>query len=647
MSEYLDRVRNIRENPEQSQALDATDSCVVIAGPGSGKTYLLATKVARLLYEGLPAPRGVACLTFSNLLMEQLKADLRQLGVLSTSRLFVGTVHSFCLNEIIHRYGHLYNEVRLPEPFRIASEQECIQAVREALLDQGIDCAGCVNLAKRGYRWIDLVHYLSKYRRLHPYYDNSWFRDNRWANLRWSTVLSRIDWAHLARGYVDTLLHNDPASVDFTEIEVIALRMVEQHQLVREVLAARYPWFAIDEYQDLGYPFHRMMTTLLTESEIRVFAIGDPDQCIYEELQGTSPRYMLELAEQIQAEQGFSPIELAHNYRCAPNLIEVSERVLGERKGYRSSRAGGTCLCYPCRDLEEQQQLIFEDILPSLLRGSEGPQFSLGEIAILHPWRGQLEGQGVNRLSQALDDLENAWAFTLDKDITYDSRRSKVIEWLELAAQWCLDGWKTGKPYFRDMLPFWTRLNTDPQSQLPAEGRFKLEQELFSVLWRLRCCRANEEISFADWVNGIRKGLNLDCLLTAYGIAAPDDVSEFRRIADDLKGGSRLSRWPLSRFARGPGRMQLTTLHSSKGTQFGAVIIAGLDKVGWSSVGVSEQDRRLAYVAVTRAKQRLYLLFEGMPEILENLREDPPEGCYFCERREISNGSAVWQRPLF
>jgi DNA helicase-2/ATP-dependent DNA helicase PcrA len=426
----------------------------------------------------------------------------------------------------------------------------------------------------------------------------------------------------------------------------MALRMVEQHQLVREVLEASYPWFAIDEYQDLGYPFHRMMTTLLTETDVQVFAIGDPDQCIYEELQGTSPRYILELAEQIRTQQGSSRIELLHNYRCAPRLIEVSERILGTPKPYRSSKTGGTCFCYPCQDFEEQQELILEGILPSLLDGCDEPDFPLGEIAILHPWRGKLDGEGVNRLSQALEDLENDWSFTLDKDVLYDSRRSKIIEWLERVAQWCMYGWETGEPYFRDLLPFWFRLNADPQSQLPVEDRFKLERDIFSVLWELRRCRVDEEIPFADWINTIRQELNLDCLLAGYRIAAPDDVSEFERIVEGIEGG-RLSSWPLSRFAKGPGRMQLTTLHSSKGTQFRAVIIAGLDKLGWFSAGLSEEDRRLAYVAVTRAKRRLYLLFEGMPEILEDLRKDPPEGCYFHERLETANGSAIWQRPLF
>ena len=77
------------------------------------------------------------------------------------------------------------------------------------------------------------------------------------------------------------------------------------------------------------------------------------------------------------------------------------------------------------------------------------------------------------------------------------------------------------------------------------------------------------------------------------------------------------------------------------------VIIAGLDKLGYFLPGLSEQDRRLAYVAVTRAKQRLYLLFEGMPEVLKNLGENPPEGCYFFERQRATNGSVVWQESLF
>jgi DNA helicase-2/ATP-dependent DNA helicase PcrA len=631
MSEYRRRVANITEedkDPEQKKAFETTESCVVIAGPGSGKTYLLTTKVAKLMFEEVIAPRGVACLTFSNLLMEQLKEDLRSLGVLGESRLFVGTVHSFCLKEVIHRYEHLYDEIDLPDPFRIASEKECIEAVQTALSNAGIDYEDRVDVNRFGQGWDDLVKYLSKYRRLNPYCQNSDFYDTRWEDLPGSYYLSQLNWDVLAQQYVHILRHSATPSVDFTEIEIIALKMIERYSLVREMLESRYPWFAIDEYQDLGYPFHRMITRLLSETGIQIFAIGDPDQCIYEELLGTSHRYIIKLAKQVASQEGSRPITLKHNYRCPPRFIRISERILGESKDYQSCEEGGICLCYQCQDFEEQQHLIFEAILPSLLSDSD-EEFSLGDIAILHPWRGKPDGQGVNRLSQALDTLENGWEFTLDKDVVYDSSNSKVIGWLEQAARWCLYGWESGRPYFRDLVPFWMKLNTDPHSQSLTTSQFELKQALFNALWRLRRCKEDNKISFANWINSVREELSLESLLTSYELVAPDDVKEFKQITKDLEADGRLSGWPLSRFAKGPDRIQLTTLHSSKGTQFKAVVIAGFDKVGFFSSGLSEQDRRLAYVAITRAKRRLYLLFEGEPEILELLMENPPEGCYF------------------
>ena len=79
MSEYLKRLADIYKDREQRRAFNRNKSCVVKAGPGSGKTYLLTTKVARLLFEQVPAPQGVACLTYSNLLAGQLEEDFEEL----------------------------------------------------------------------------------------------------------------------------------------------------------------------------------------------------------------------------------------------------------------------------------------------------------------------------------------------------------------------------------------------------------------------------------------------------------------------------------------------------------------------------------------------------------------------------------------
>ncbi|MBI5300487.1 MAG: ATP-dependent helicase [Chloroflexi bacterium] len=330
MSEYLERLAKIEENAEQFKALRTDKSCVVIAGPGSGKTYLLTAKIAKFLYERIYPPQGIACITYSRLLARQLHTEIHKIGIQNSSRLFIGTVHSFCLKEIIHPYKQFCG-FDLPEPLRIASKDERREAIRGALLEQKIIRRDIDNVAKN----------LDKYRRRYPYCD--------------PIIKESIEWSRLANRYIQLLLSGTEPSVDFVYLEILALYAIEKHKSIRDILEAKFPFLAIDEYQDLNYPFHRMVTSLLSCTNVKVFAIGDRDQCIYEQLQGTNPQYLTELAEQVKTRDNNEPITLRQNYRSADELIRISEIVLGENRGYQSNAKDGLFVCVNCSGGEQGQ----------------------------------------------------------------------------------------------------------------------------------------------------------------------------------------------------------------------------------------------------------------------------------------------------
>src|SRR4051812_33604259 len=102
---YIKAAEAFRENPGQSKAFDSTGHCVVLAGPGSGKTKTLATKLARMLAEDVRSPRGIACITYSNECARELRRRLLGLGVEERERrIFIGTVHSFALQNILEPF---------------------------------------------------------------------------------------------------------------------------------------------------------------------------------------------------------------------------------------------------------------------------------------------------------------------------------------------------------------------------------------------------------------------------------------------------------------------------------------------------------------------------------------------------------------
>src|SRR5713101_4008897 len=104
---YLDAVEDLRHNPEQWKAYESKGHCIILAGPGSGKTKVLTVKIARLLAEDVAPPRGIACLTFNSECVREIARRLDKLGVSEAENIVVGTVHSFCLKNILVPFGQL------------------------------------------------------------------------------------------------------------------------------------------------------------------------------------------------------------------------------------------------------------------------------------------------------------------------------------------------------------------------------------------------------------------------------------------------------------------------------------------------------------------------------------------------------------
>jgi len=128
---YLQAAQDLRRNPGQWNAYESQGHCVVLAGPGSGKTKTLTIKLARLLAEDIEAPRGVACITYNNECARELESRLDALGVEPGNRVFIGTVHSFSLTQIVLPYAKVAG-LGLPDEFCVATRTERSRALEIA-----------------------------------------------------------------------------------------------------------------------------------------------------------------------------------------------------------------------------------------------------------------------------------------------------------------------------------------------------------------------------------------------------------------------------------------------------------------------------------------------------------------------------------
>lgn len=553
-------------NSEQKQVHDATGNCVVLAGPGTGKTRTLTLKLAQMLQEDVRPPRGIACITFSNECVREIERRLDKLGIRRDRRLFVGTVHSFCLVNIVKPYARLA-ELTLPDPLKIASEQ---------------DRSACFEQARHSCQSNSSQVEMDRHRR---------------------TCLDRgfPEWqqnglSNLVEVYEEGLRRS--GLLDFDDMTLLGLKIVQENMWAQKLLKARYPVLVVDEYQDLGLPLHRLVEILCFKAGIRLLAVGDPNQSIYG-FNGARPDLLLDLAQR----SGVAKFELHLNYRSGPRIVEASQQVIGQSGITRpqdGAQQGEICFrCIP-EGLSEQARLICEEIIPELTAAG----CKLGDIAVLY-----VDKNDGDIIATAAQNAHLKF-IRIDRNAPYP--KTRLTRWLEDCAIWCVEGWKRGDPRLSDLLRVWSEFAGDAPG-LPTESRSKL----VSFLWRHRQTGEQPPISLEKWISGLHE----ECLRFVFSenCEHQDDFEALCKLQQACGSQGALSGIALPDFAGQRGRedhLNLITLHQAKGREFEVVIMMGLEQgrlPGWRSNSSEEkaEARRLFYVGLTRAKKKVFLLYSG------------------------------------
>jgi superfamily I DNA/RNA helicase len=569
---YLRAAEDLRPNSGQWEAYNSAGHCIVLAGPGSGKTKTLTVKLARMLAEDTREPRGLACITYNNECARELEQRLLALSVEPSRRVFIGTVHSFSLTQIVMPYAKS-GRLGLPEEFSVATRQQQ-RAALEVAFNRVIGGSGNPQ---------DWDFSMGNYRR------SILNRESR----AWRERDPQL--ARLVEAYEHELRRN--GLIDFDDMPLLAVRALRENEWIQKALVAKYPILAVDEYQDLGRALHRMVMGLCFSAGMRLFAVGDVDQSIY----GFTGAYP-ELLEQIAARPDVQPVRLKLNYRCGSRIIAASEYALGEERGYAApdGAAEGMIYFHPRNgDYNQQADYLFSTILPRALARS--PDLSLGRVAILYPaaWIGD-----------AIADAAQTHGFGVirsDTNAIYP-RASRLMRWLEMCAVWCCDGWKSGTPRFGKLTSEANRIFNEVL--VSDEKQLEFRRLLLSTLWSHR----DSTTSLHQWLRRLRDELVDDLLNGSRTLA--DEKTILDTFIERVGPGGDVADMTLglfSGFGEGNDRINLSTLHSAKGREFAIVVLFAMDdgRIPRPNAAGSalREARRVFYVGFTRAEAELHLMY--------------------------------------
>jgi DNA helicase-2/ATP-dependent DNA helicase PcrA len=591
-------------------------SALILAGAGSGKTRVLTTRIAWLVQTGQASPHGLLAVTFTNKAAKEMLTRISAMLPINTRGMWVGTFHGLC-NRMLRTHSR---EAGLPTLFQILDTQDQLAVVKRIMKSMNLDDE------------------------LYPPRQGLWFiAGNKEEGRRAKDVEAYDDFSErMVKVYAayDEQCQREGA-VDFAELLLRSYELLSRNELLRDHYRNRFRHILVDEFQDTNKLQYRWLQ-LLAGQESSIFAVGDDDQSIYA-FRGANTANMQHLQRDFHIER---VIKLEQNYRSHAHILDAANALISHNRKrlgknlWTAEGKGEPLRVYEsATDLEEAAYIVQE------VRSLKSEGVSLGHIAVLYR---------SNAQSRVLEHaLFNAsLPYRVYGGLRFFERQEikHALAYLRLLANADDDG------AFMRIVNFPTRgIGARSLEQIEEISRAR-----GITLWEAACAntlsgKASTSIAgFVRLVENMRQataglplpqiidhmvdasGLkqhyqnekegadrleNLAELVTAAasfiserdalplqeGVEEPDELSAFLAHAA-LESGEHQA-------IPGSDALQLMTVHSAKGLEFHTVFISGMEEGLFPHENSAsedeglEEERRLMYVALTRARRRLYLTY--------------------------------------
>lgn len=622
-------------NPQQRQAVEMVDGPVlVLAGPGSGKTRVLTYRIAYLLEEVRLAPHNILAVTFTNKAAREMRDRLTQLvGPDKLRDLAIGTFHAICAR-FLRRDGET---VGLAPGFVIFDDDDQAKLIQEIVREQ--------NINDKVYRPGQVLGAISKAK-------NELIGPEQYVpTTYWHEAVGRI-----YKRYQEKLLDNN--AVDFDDLLIYTVQLLRDHPAVLQKYQRRYAYLHVDEFQDTNMAQY-LIVKLLADKYKNIFCVGDEDQSIYA-WRGADYRNVTRFRQDFPDARVFL---LEQNYRSTQTILDVAQAVIlrnptrTHKKLWTENPDGAPITIIEAYDDREEPQLAAQEINRLLAQGQYKPK----DFAVFYRTRAQsrilgeeffrrgipykvIGARGFYELREVKDLLAYLRLLHNPRDTVSFNRilnapprgigkrthqdLVKVAEKLGVSPVTALKMLRESETTdaanapaddtATNAFPFANYFDTRARRALVAF--FDLLVELNHLKGELTLTQffdaLVEKIGYRDYlVDGSKEGddrwdnvMELRKATQEHGALEPDAA-----LAEFLETAALVS--DVDAHDANEGVVVLMTLHMAKGLEFPVVFITGMEEGifpharSYDEAREMEEERRLAYVGITRAKEKLYLLY--------------------------------------
>jgi len=585
-------------NKNQLEAVLHKDGpCLVIAGAGSGKTKVLTTRIANLIDSGISS-YNILAITFTNKAAKEMRERLNLL--VEDNYAFVGTFHSFGLKIIRENTEAL----GLTKNFTIIDSDDMSSIIKKILKDKGLD--------PKQYSPSYIRNRIS-------FIKNEMLSENEILKF-FNTPPEKIAY-EVYKEYIRILKRNN--SVDFDDLLKLPVELFTEYPEILEKYQDHFKYILIDEYQDTNEVQYKL-TKLLAKKYQNIFIVGDPNQSIYAFRQANF-RNILNFEHDYQ---NTKVITLDQNYRSTTTILDAANSVIKNNKERKDVNLFSECgegvkLKY-IRSYDEKHEitLITEEIKKLLDMG-----YNKNEMAVFYRTNGQ------SRIVEEMFIKANLPYKVVGSYYFYARKEIKdLICYLRLILNHNDDislrrvinvpKRGIGAKSIEDIAKKAEANNTSMFLSLEKGKEIEFQNLILDLTKRSENLSLTELIDEILDKSGMKKELEDEKTLESE--LRLDNLMEFKSITatfESRTGSVNLSDFleevsliaDMSEHKETDDAVTLMTIHSAKGLEFKVVFLIGMEEGifphsnSFVEEGGLEEERRLCYVGITRAKERLYL----------------------------------------